>query len=378
MIVLLGLVLLFVAAMLVTGAIGLASTARERGMGSVIALGAGAVFVVVVGALAVVMVGLGGGEADTTSSENAPTDTTERTSPRSTVAPSALPAATSGHSLDGAVLVSAAVPYGTPVPVVGKLPSRGVIDITASGFAPSVTGTVEQCGVGGCANAFPVTFDANGDARFQYLVRDDFAAALAPASSCRADATPCVVKVSASEKTAYFTTVFHDAAPVARRVTLTPGAAGLIDGAPVRVSATGFEAGESVQAMVCAPPDTFGSTRCGAPGPVAQFTIGADGTGTATLTLREGRVGSDGARCTRGSESCGVVVVDPRSAAPGAVAAFVFSTGPGANYERNRLAIGLVIAFLLLALGAFLVRITDWRKPSEADTPELDRATLLD
>ena len=73
-----------------------------------------------------------------------------------------------------------------------------------------------------------------------------------------------------------------------------------------------------------------------------------------------------------------MVVVDPRSAAPGTVAAFTFATGPGARYERNRLVIGLVVAFLLLALAAFLVRTTDWRKPSEADTPELDQATLLD
>ena len=215
-------------------------------------------------------------------------------------------------TVDGpSVLVSAAVPYGTRIPVVGGLPTCAVMYITASGFPPSVTGTVEQCSVGGCAHAFPVTFDANGDARFQYLVRDDFAAAFAPPSTCRADAAPCVVTVSASEMRAHFTTVFHDAAPAERRVTLTPGAEGLVDGAPVRVAVTGFEGGEQVQAMLCAAPDTFGSTRCGAPGPLAQFTIGADGTGTATLTLREGRVGSDGARCTRGSGPCGIVVVDP-------------------------------------------------------------------
>jgi hypothetical protein len=72
------------------------------------------------------------------------------------------------------------------------------------------------------------------------------------------------------------------------------------------------------------------------------------------------------------------VVVDPRSAAPGAVAAFAFATGPGATYERGRLAIGLVVALVLLVLATFFVRTTDWRKPSEADTPELDRATFLE
>jgi hypothetical protein len=29
-------------------------------------------------------------------------------------------------------------------------------------------------------------------------------------------------------------------------------------------------------------------------------------------------------------------------------------------------------------LAIFLVRSTDWRKPSEADTPDLDRATFID
>jgi Neocarzinostatin family len=328
-------------------------------------------FVVVGGAL---VVGIGGG-SDPSAPEEAATDTTVGTGARrSPSTAGARPVSVEGPS----VLVSAAVPYGTRIPVVGGLPTRTVMYITASGFPPSATGTVEQCSVGGCAHAFPVTFDANGDARFQYLVRDDFAAAFAPPSTCRADAAPCVVTVSAPEMRAHFTTVFHDAAPAERRVTLTPGAEGLVDGALVLVTATGFEAGEQVQAMLCAAPDTFGSTRCGAPGPLAQFTIGADGTGTASLTLREGRVGSDGARCTRGSGPCGIVVIDPRSAAPGVVAAFAFATGPGANYERDRLATGLVVALALLALASFLVRTTDWRKPSEADTPELDRATFLD
>jgi hypothetical protein len=276
------------------------------------------------------------------------------------------------------VLVSAAAPYGTPAPVIGRLPSRGILDISASGFPPSVTGRVEQCGVAGCANDFPITFDANGEARFQYLAHEDFGRAFSLSSACRSDDPPCVVRVSASGRTAYLTTVFRDPAPEPRRVVLTPGAGGLVDGAPVRVTATGFNAGEEVQAMLCAAPDTSGPTRCGAPGPVAPFTIRSDGTGATTLVLREGRVGSGGARCGRGSQRCGVVVVNTRSAGPGAVAAFTFDAGPGASYERNRLALGVAVALCLLALAVFLVRTTDWRKPSEADTPELDRASLFD
>ena len=40
----------------------------------------------------------------------------------------------------------------------------------------------------------------------------------------------------------------------------------------------------------------------------------------------------------------------------------------------------LIIPFvlILLAIALLLVRRTDWRKPTEADTPELDRAVLSD
>lgn len=347
---------------------------RVRGALSLLALGFGALFVVIAGAL---VFGLRGG-AGSDVSEDTAADTTAsegtRRSPGSTVA-----APVVRGSLEGpTVVVTASAPYGTSPPVVDRLASRSVLDVTATGFAPSATGTVQQCGTGACANPFPVTFDANGEARFQYLVRADFARAWNSSSTCRANATPCVVKVTASEQTAHFTTVFRDAAPPARRVTLTAGAGGLVDGAPARIAVTGFAAGEEVTAMLCAAPDTFGSTRCGAPGPVARFTIRSDGTGATTLVLREGRVGSGGARCGRGAQPCAVVVVDARGSVPGAIAAFSFATGPGANYDRDRLAIGLVVALALLALAAFLVRTTDWRKPSEADTPELDRATLLD
>jgi hypothetical protein len=347
---------------------------RARGALSLLALGFGALFVVIAGALVFgVRGGAGSDVTDDTAADTTTTEGTRRTSGSTVVAPVVR------GSLEGpAIVVSAAVPYGTPAPVVDRLSSRSVIDITASGFAPSATGIVQQCGTGGCANAFPVIFDAKGEARFQYLVREDFARAWNSLSTCRAEATPCVVKVTASEQTAHFTTVFRDAAPPARRVTLTPGSGGLVDGAPVRITATGFAPGEWVQAMLCAAPDTFGSTRCGAPGPVAQFTIRSDGTGVTTLVLREGRVGSGGARCGRGAQPCAVVVVDVRGTVPGAIRAFSFATGPGANYDGDRLAIGLVVALVLLALAAFLVRTTDWRKPSEADTPELDRVTLPD
>jgi hypothetical protein len=50
----------------------------------------------------------------------------------------------------------------------------------------------------------------------------------------------------------------------------------------------------------------------------------------------------------------------------------------GADVGREAARRALAAAPAALALAVFLVRTTDWRKPSEADTPELDRASLFD
>ena len=55
-----------------------------------------------------------------------------------------------------------------------------------------------------------------------------------------------------------------------------------------------------------------------------------------------------------------------------------FATGPAARYNPFRSLTGLAVALVLVALAFFLARTTDWRKPTEADTPELDRAVLTD
>jgi hypothetical protein len=265
--------------------------------------------------------------------------------------------------------------YGWTLPVVDRLPARSVLRITATGFDPNASGLVEQCTVAGCANAFPVLFDANGTARFQYLVGEAFATAFDPSSTCRANAPPCAVHVHGQDSSAFVTTIFRDGAPPARRVAVTPSARGLSDGKPVRVEAAGFTPGERVQAMLCAAPATFGSTHCGAPGPVSPFTIGADGTGRTELVIREGRVGSAGASCGRGA-TCGIVVAHPSSSVPAPVVSIAFAAGPVARYDSARSIAGLAAAVVLLVLAFFVARRTDWRKPTEADTPELDRAVL--
>jgi hypothetical protein len=108
---------------------------------------------------------------------------------------------------------------------------------------------------------------------------------------------------------------------------------------------------------------------------VASFTIGADGTGRTLLVIRGGRVGSEGAECGRDTP-CGIVVQEDASEVPAPVVPVTFAAGPSARYESTRVLLGLALGCGLFAVALFLVRRTDWRKPTEADTPELDGAVL--
>ena len=282
-------------------------------------------------------------------------------------------------ALDGLevhVQASAGDAFASPSPLVDRLPSRSVLRISATGFETSGSGYVEQCTVGGCSNLFPVLFDENGSARLQYLVGSSFGARFEPASTCRAGQPPCAVHLRGNGRSAFLTTVFGDAAAVQRQVTVEPGALGLVDGARVRISVTGFNPGEHVQAMLCAAPDTRGSERCGAPGPVSSFTIGSGGAGRTTFVIRETHVGSARVLCGRGAE-CGIVVSHAGSSVPAPVVPIAFAVGPAARYDATRWLTGLSLAAVLLAFAVFLVRGTDWRKPTEADTPDLDHAVLV-
>jgi hypothetical protein len=263
--------------------------------------------------------------------------------------------------------------YGIAPPVADRLPSRSVLRVTATGFGEWARGAIEQCTPSGCTNSFPVVFDDNGYARFQYLVNDT----VAGDSNCRAGDPPCVVHLHAGENSAYLTTVFHDAAPEPRRVVVDPSKGGLVDGEPVRVSVSGFIPGERVEATMCVAPDTHGRKRCGPPGTTAPFTIDADGTGRTAMVIHAGKVGTDGVACGRGTK-CAVVVSSRNSSVPAPAFPISFAAGPSAQYDAARLLIGLAIAALLLGLASFLVRTTDWRKPTEADTPELDHAFFAD
>jgi hypothetical protein len=227
----------------------------------------------------------------------------------------------------------------------------------------------------GCSNSFPVTFGDGGAARLQYLIGAEVWVGPSVTASCRADDPPCVVRVSSGGAAASVITVFGGAAPPPRTVSVEQPSSGIADGATVMVTATGFTPGERVQAMLCAAPASYGTRRCGRPGAVAPFTIGADGTGRASIEIRRVRVGTEGVACGR-ETPCGIVVSSARSFVPNAVAPITFAAGPSATYDTARVVTGLLLAAMLLAIAWFLARTTDWRKPTEADTPALDRAVV--
>jgi hypothetical protein len=95
------------------------------------------------------------------------------------------------------------------------------------------------------------------------------------------------------------------------------------------------------------------------------------------LVIRGGRIGSAGASCGRGA-TCGIVVSDGSSSVPAPVVPIALSAGTAASYDPVRWLSGMAVALALLALAFLLARTTDWRKPSEADTPDLDRAAFID
>jgi hypothetical protein len=379
--VLLALLFLVVAGVALAAAfgIGTSKTRAERttvfgGTGWMIAAVGAVISVVVLGLVAAVGLGVRDEGSDHEPVQTAAPSQPTQPAVTTTTAPAPLDVRTRGGSAGPDVVMSAFEGEGfpPPPPIVDELPSGAVLRITARGFAPHENGTVQQCAGAMCVNSFPVTFDELGVARFQYLLQTD-----AAPFTCRADAAPCVVRVSTEADRAFLRTVVGGPAPQTRLVSVAPPPRDLDDYTELTVSVQNFLPGERLQAVLCAAPETSGATRCGAPGPVAHFAVGADGRGSTVMVVRRGSVGTEQIACGR-ETPCGVVVQSPSGVAAGPVVVVDFSLGPAASYSAARVLVGLGIAVLLLVLAAYLIRTTDWRKPSEAETPDLDSASLIE
>ena len=259
---------------------------------------------------------------------------------------------------------------GGPPAVIDRLPAGAVLVVRAEGFDPG-TGRVAQCGLGrdgaeGCVNGFPVEFGAEGTARFQYRVSDR----VHEGERCGAGQRPCLLVVSGAhdEGQAQAFTVFHDPAPPPGRITVEPRA-DLSDGDVVALTAAGFPPATTLHAAQCLVGIDAIPGDCRA----AESTrTGPDGAAVLRFTVRTGE--RDGVTCGR-RQPCAIRVTAEAPVAPLTVP-ITFSAGPSARYDTARLAVGLALAALLLALGRRLLRTTDWREPAAAATPEMDRSVL--
>ena len=181
-----------------------------------------------------------------------------------------------------------AEPAGEPrldIPTIDRLDDGDVLTIAVTGGVRFARGVVRQCtatavGFENCTNSFPVQFGDDGDATFQYRLRDP--------GGCDGT-TACVVVVGDRDgvRLAEVATVFGGTAPPSPTVVLSPSGP-LEPGQRVRVDISSLPAGARTSAAFC-------GSSCG-PATAAV----ADAAGTATITVVVGE------RC----RDCGVVVVD--------------------------------------------------------------------
>jgi hypothetical protein len=272
---------------------------------------------------------------------------------------------------------------------VGGLASGAVLRVRVEGFASHATAAVRQCVTTTtvvCGTPFPVQFDEDGRALFQYRVLDDFHAAVGPSGGCRAGAARCTLVVEESDgdsdedpddrTVADIDTVFVDAVPEPGVVRVSP-VRDLVDGERVAVRVSGYPPGAEVEARLCAAPAVDGRARCGAPGPHVPIVVGPDGAGSATLVVHPGPVGTSGVECGRG-RTCGIVVVGERTYARAAAVPISFAAPPGADYDPTRVVTGLGVAALLVGSAGWVIRRTDWSPVGELAAPEIDEAEYAD
>jgi len=264
--------------------------------------------------------------------------------------------------------------------VADGLRRNSVLRITAHGFEPFERGIAEQCAptlTPRCFNQIPVQFDEDGVARFQYLVTLGFLQGSPPAGRCGVGTAACVVVVRSveSDRRGQIQTLFGVTAPPPGLVTVSRSDGLSLDGETVTVTVRDYPPGATVQAALCAAPGTF--DRCGRPGPQAPLVVGPDGTGSTKLRIEPGSVGAASASCTRGSD-CGIAVASRDVFTRAPVVPISFAGRAGAAYDPSRLALGLGIAAVLIAIAAWLILRTDWSPVGEAAAPEIDDAEYAD
>jgi hypothetical protein len=293
-----------------------------------------------------------------------------------TTTPSVLPPARLDPALPGIRVVQLRAADGDGfsqyAPISALVPGE-VVRIQAEGFRWSERGQIEQCVVElarqtACAEGFPVRFE-DGRADFQVAVR-----AISP-GGCRVGQPTCLLRLTGTDsgrQAAVQTVLVDNFSPGQIRV---EPARDVADGQAVQVSVTGFPPGTTAVAVLCAPPEPYDARRCNPPDPASTFTVDDAGAGRTSLQVASGRLGPAAVLCGP-RRGCGVAVVVGSGFVAAAAAPVAFAEGPGVDYTAGRVAPGVIGALVLIGLALGIARRTDWRKPTEAATPEMDAADL--
>ena len=331
-------------------------------------LAAGAVLLVVL------LLGVGGRQAG--DHEVTPEPATTVATPPTSPGPQALPVARvlGGRTAPVLVLHAADPDRFLPYQPVSGLVPDAVVRVQVDGFDWHERGSVRQCVVElghqtACGEPFPVQFDGDGRADFQFAVRN-----IAP-GACRIGQPTCLLRVTGESgaRQASVQTVLVDRLTTGE-VRIEP-AGPLADGQTVDVIVSGFPPGTTATAVLCAPPEWYDARRCGPPEPASTFAIDPAGAGRTTLTVAAGRLGSGAALCGP-RRVCAVAVVVGGGFVAAPVEPVQFSLGPGVAYEGGRVLAGVLVATVLIGAALVIARRTDWTKPAEAATPDLDSSDL--
>lgn len=260
--------------------------------------------------------------------------------------------------------------------VADELAVGSVLRIDAVGFEPG-RGAVRQCVLASeprCANRLDIDFDDDGVASFHYALGDPAAAA---EGGCGPTGDRCYVLVTdEADNYAEIDTVFGASAPPAGAVSVSPGEPIPADGSMLEVAVIDHPPGTAT-VLLCAAPSTGGAQSCRSLSEPGGLRVGPDGTGSTSVVVTPGPVGSERAPCDW-RHRCAIVVGSDEAFTRAPAQPIAFAAPAGAGYEPGRLVMGLVIAAALLVIALWLALFTDWSPIGEAAAPEIDEADYAD
>jgi hypothetical protein len=260
--------------------------------------------------------------------------------------------------------------------VADELSVGSVLRIDAVGFEPGM-GAVRQCVLASeprCGNRLDIDFDDDGVASVHYALGDPEAAA---EGGCGPTGDRCYVLVTdEADNYAEIDTVFGATAAPAGAVSVEPGEAIASDGSKLEVSVVDHPPGTAT-VLLCAAPSTGGTQRCRNLTEQGGLRVGPDGTGSTSVVVTPGPVGSERAPCDW-RHRCAIVVDSAEAFTRAPARPVTFAAPAGAGYDPGRLVVGLLVVAALLVVALWLALFTDWSPIGEEAAPEIDEADYAD